>query len=37
MAERGGWQDRATAIEVIKAAFQRAGNLPAPIGAGKRT
>jgi inorganic pyrophosphatase len=30
-----GWQDRATAIEVINAAFQRAGNLPAPISAGK--
>ena len=32
-----GWQDRATAVEVIKAAFQRAGNQPAPIGAGKPT
>ncbi len=30
-----GWQGRATAIEVIEAAFQRAGNVPAPIGAGK--
>ncbi len=30
-----GWQDRATAIEIIKAAYQRAGNQPAPIGAGK--
>ena len=30
-----GWQNRATAIEVIEAAFQRARNLPAPISAAK--